>query len=639
MGKRLSVWFTTVLAVGGLLTAASDAAAQQFVFTTCGGAGAFGPTQTMCDAAYGETTLDGAVSVENGIQHWTVPFSGVYRITATGAQGASGQLGRQGGRGARMTGEFLLIAGTTVRVVVGQVGQMNNRGGSGGGGSFVVEATEQLLIAAGGGGGTRTFAGQDGCDASITTFGVIGSGMLATSTCAAKTTDNGLGGQLSHVTWGSGGAGFFGNGADDTPWGSGGRSWANGMQGGSAGTGCSAPVVQGGFGGGGTGDGCVGGGGGGGYSGGDGGFIAGGGGSFNIGANPDAVAGVGVGDGGVALELLAVDVTPPAISLDVVPPSLTNSASAEFAFSANEPAIFHCQLDGGVEVACNTAADQGGITFDGLSDGPHTFTVTATDAGFNSSKAQYSWTADTQAPSLVSVDALPNPSLVNTAIALRAVWSGAATASYSLNGGALIDMALNGDTFTADLGAFTAAGVHDICVRASDAAGNSTGAECLLLAVYDPSAGFATGGGWISSPAGALKDDPAAVGKASFGFVAKYQKGAGVPTGVVEFQFQVGDLNFHSSTFDWMVISGSKVQVKGTGTINGTGSFSFHVTATDGSVEGAGSDQLRMRITNQATGALVYDNQANTIIGGGNVVIHKPTGKQTTTAAKIVHSR
>ena len=47
--------------------------------------------------------------------------------------------------------------------------------------------------------------------------------------------------------------------------------------------------------------------------------------------------------------------------------------------------------------------------------------------------------------------------------------------------------------------------------------------------------------------------DPTLAGNANFGFVSRYKKGANVPTGQTQFQFQVADLNFHSSEYDWLV--------------------------------------------------------------------------------------
>ena len=104
----------------------------------------------------------------------------------------------------------------------------------------------------------------------------------------------------------------------------------------------------------------------------------------------------------------------------------------------------------------------------------------------------------------------------------------------------------------------------------------------------------------------------------------KLGKGANVPTGNTEFQFKVADLNFKSTSYDWLVIAGSKAQYKGTGTINGTGDYKFMLTAIDGT-----PDKFRIKIWNDA--GTVYDNQMGaadtadptTVIGGGSIVIHK----------------
>lgn len=115
-------------------------------------------------------------------------------------------------------------------------------------------------------------------------------------------------------------------------------------------------------------------------------------------------------------------------------------------------------------------------------------------------------------------------------------------------------------------------------------------------------------------------------GKATFGFVSKYQKGANVPTGNTEFQFKVADLNFKSTSYDWLVIAGTKAQYKGTGTINGAGEYGFMLTAIDGL-----PDMFRIKIWDKAAGEVVYDNMLgvedtadpNTAIQGGSIVIHK----------------
>src|SRR5262249_58502429 len=123
------------------------------------------------------------------------------------------------------------------------------------------------------------------------------------------------------------------------------------------------------------------------------------------------------------------------------------------------------------------------------------------------------------------------------------------------------------------------------------------------VVVYDPSAGFVTGGGWINSPAGAYPANPGLTGKATFGFVSKYQSGNSVPTGNTEFQFRAGDFNFKSTSYDWLVVGGAKARFKGTGTVNGSGSYGFMLTAIDGDVSGGGGvGKFRIRIWNKDTG-------------------------------------
>jgi len=218
--------------------------------------------------------------------------------------------------------------------------------------------------------------------------------------------------------------------------------------------------------------------------------------------------------------------------------------------------------------------------------------------------------------------------------------SGIAFASYMINGGSSIPMAASDGAFgevaeevTATVVAGLPVGVHNICVFGIDVAGNAGGDECTFLAVYDPSAGFVTGGGWIDSPAGAFALDPTLTGKAQFGFVSKYQEGAHVPTGTTEFQFKAGNLNFHSDSYQWLVVAGARAQFKGVGTVNGMGNFGFMLTAVDEALTPSTSvDLFRIKIWDIEDGdAVIYDNQMgsgdnadpSTAIGGGSIVIHK----------------
>ncbi len=71
--------------------------------------------------------------------------------------------------------------------------------------------------------------------------------------------------------------------------------------------------------------------------------------------------------------------------------------------------------------------------------------------------------------------------------------------------------------------------------------------NAAYFSVYDPNAGFVTGGGWIMSPVDESAQYMQVGGKANFGFNSQYKKGNNRVDGNTEFQFQAGNLNFKSS--------------------------------------------------------------------------------------------
>lgn len=77
-----------------------------------------------------------------------------------------------------------------------------------------------------------------------------------------------------------------------------------------------------------------------------------------------------------------------------------------------------------------------------------------------------------------------------------------------------------------------------------------------------------------------------------------------------DYRFRVGNLNFRSTSYQWLVFAGAKAQYKGDRTINGSGDYGFRLTATDGQLNGGGGvDKFRLKIWEKATGEIVYDNQ------------------------------
>ncbi len=202
------------------------------------------------------------------INTYTVSRSGVYEITALGADGAPAS-GAVGGSGVSFTGDVFLTGGTTYNIVVGGAGfnsPDDGFSGGGGGGSFVyVTGAANPLLAVGGGGGAGYLnasggAGQTG------TAGQAGQGASGGAGGA-----NGMGGQGGQTNFGDGGggAGYRGAGTDGIRgaglFTGGGGATAPTFAGGASSL--MGPTTRGGFGGGGGG-GLNGGGGGGGYSGG-----------------------------------------------------------------------------------------------------------------------------------------------------------------------------------------------------------------------------------------------------------------------------------------------------------------------------------------------------------------------------------
>ena len=291
-------------------------------FKNCGATGRYGPTLENCRTTYDDPTPISWISDTNyfnmttqGIQEWTVPMNGTYKIEAWGASGGNDKNGLQHGFGAKIIGTFLLTKGEKYMILVGQKGLQGNYAcGAGGGGSFVVKGTihtsvvapDILIIAGGGGGAGRSNTseeingrtGRDGGYSYNESNGKIMGG-----------TDGGGGGADTGGDGSAGGGGFLQDG--DRSYGSDaykGKSFKNGGQGG---TGASSG--DGGFGGGGGAHGYwTGGGGGGGFSGGAGGsnysaattWSGGGGGSYNSGASQENVAGFNDGEGKVEITLL-----------------------------------------------------------------------------------------------------------------------------------------------------------------------------------------------------------------------------------------------------------------------------------------------------------------------------------------------
>jgi len=158
------------------------------------------------------------------------------------------------------------------------------------------------------------------------------------------------------------------------------------------------------------------------------------------------------------------DATSPDTMILSAPPSLTNSTSATFTFTSNEPnSTFKCALDGGVFATCPSPQ-----TYNGLAEGIHTLEVRAADLLGNTDQtpATYTWTIDIIPPETTITS---NPPATTTS-------TSAIFQFTSTEAGSTFACSLDGSVFTACTSPQTynglANGSHTFQVRAIDAAGN-----------------------------------------------------------------------------------------------------------------------------------------------------------------------
>ncbi|HEY1558944.1 MAG TPA: Ig-like domain-containing protein [Kofleriaceae bacterium] len=170
-----------------------------------------------------------------------------------------------------------------------------------------------------------------------------------------------------------------------------------------------------------------------------------------------------------------IDTTPPDVSIvaSSEPPSPTKVTSATFQFNTGDATTVTCQLDGIGPAPCASTK-----AYSGIADGSHTFTVVGTDAAGNTAQAMYTWTVDTQAPTVTITSAPTGPIATKSASIGFSVSDGVTTCS--LDGGSPVAcsspyaVVVTGD------------GVHTVAVSATDAASNVGSASTMWLVDTTP---------------------------------------------------------------------------------------------------------------------------------------------------------
>ena len=244
-------------------------------------------------------------------------------------------------------------------------------------------------------------------------------------------------------------------------------------------------------------------------------------------------------------------------------------------------------------------------------NGTYTVTVSVTDNQGATGTGTATVTVNNVAPTPGAITAPSSPVLVNTAITASANFTDPGvldthTASWNWGDGNTTTGTVtesNGSGSVSNTHAYTATGVYMITLTVTDKDGGVGTSTFPYVSVYDSNSSFA-GGRSFDNPTNA---SPSTSGKVSFGISAKYNN-SNVLTGSAKIDFKAANLDFASnSPLTSLATTNGRAYLKGTGTLNGSGTYTFLATGIDGSVAG-GNDLIRFQIKD-SSGNVVYDSQ------------------------------
>jgi hypothetical protein len=339
------------------------------------------------------------------------------------------------------------------------------------------------------------------------------------------------------------------------------------------------------------------------------------------------------------------------VVVDTVAPAVNVAAPASGIVVERDSALalrYTCSDAQSGVAKCRGTVLNGGL-LDTSVAGVHEAQVTGTDRAGNTTKVVIEYTVLAEAELVLTADATVVP--IDTVVNFTVEYTGDDQHGISWTFGDMtgLDPVDQGAGPGLATHAYIATGVYPVTVTVSHGGGLIQTKQLRYIVVYDPSEGFVTGGGWIQSPPGAYTPsnplDADLIGRADFGFVSKYKKGATVPTGNTAFKFSAADFEFNSTSYEWLVVQGTnKAAYKGVGVIEGwQGEYKFRVTVrdADGSTTDAFTvDAFRIKIwTDLADGTevVIYDNGlatdpdsefgGTTPLSGGSIKIHVPKKK------------
>jgi hypothetical protein len=270
-------------------------------------------------------------------------------------------------------------------------------------------------------------------------------------------------------------------------------------------------------------------------------------------------------------------------------------------------------------------------------NGAYTVTINVTDNGNLTGTQTTTVTVNNVGPSVGNISTIPSdPTPINTAFNASANFTDAGvldthTASWNWGDGntsAGTVTESNGSGSVTGNHAYTAAGVYSVTLTIADNNGGVGTSNYNYVVVYNPSNNaFFNGSGKYDSLAGWYSTNPIATGQVKFGVNARYNNN--VLNAQAKMNFKNANLDFNSTSCQWLVVNGANGQLKCTGTINGSGNYTILITAIDGSQANT-TDKVRIKLTNNANNSVVYDAQTGdpdttvptTVSTGGSINVH-----------------
>jgi hypothetical protein len=140
------------------------------------------------------------------------------------------------------------------------------------------------------------------------------------------------------------------------------------------------------------------------------------------------------------------------------------------------------------------------------------------------------------------------------------------------------------------------------------------GSAETILAIYDPSLGFVTGGGTV------IRSGV----RANFGFMAKYLKKGRIHGSVLYLEHRPGGrVVLKSNAMKSLSVVGNSAVIVGKATLDGVGNHEFRVTVVDNGEPGS-ADRFGLQVKDKNGAAIASLTFAPILLNSGNVVVpHK----------------